>query len=578
MQLNQTTIQYNEQKIELPVGKMSFFEELYVDYKLEEGIGFQRLQLSIHPKENVVLHQIELQFHHEFEETDQVFCNGFQSWSESRMYSFREKPAQILALAKARFGVYGDRSFKAIPNEKGKLHSWTYSYFQQKGQTHFIGSLSEQAGFTIIQFDRIQKKISVRKDCSGLNLGHSFAILDLLIFKGAEEAAFEKYFALMENKVPTLKAYTAWTNGNAYSHNNSENYILKNLALLTKHKSKVDFIQIEDGYQVAIGDWLNTKASFPNGMKAIASKISTQGFRPAIWIAPFVCERKSDIFQHKKAWLLKDENGQIVKAAYHKTSKEPLYALDFYKEDFQKYLTGVFFTLLNKWGFELLKMDFLYAVCLLPRKHKTRGQIMCEAMQFLHNLIGKKLSFANAVPLGASFGQVDFCNVASNSILKWEQRLQKLLQNRERNTGLASLQSTLGRWQLNGKAFLNAASFSLDSSTSKLTTIQQSTILLVHSLLSNLLYNADDLSAYSVEQWAEFESMFKWKNSKVQTIQQLSPTSYLIYFEQETKNYIAACNLANEAASFQFKRIQFELEAYESLILSSVEIKKNNLV
>ena len=44
--------------------------------------------------------------------------------------------------------------------------------------------------------------------------------------------------------------------------------------------------------------------------------------------------------------------------------------------------------MLDVWGFDLVKLDFLYAVCMLPTEYKTRGQIMCEAMDFLREVIG----------------------------------------------------------------------------------------------------------------------------------------------------------------------------------------------
>ena|GEM_PF-3606543 len=50
------------------------------------------------------------------------------------------------------------------------------------------------------------------------------------------------------------------------------------------------------------------------------------------------------------------------------------YALIFYNPEVQEYIKNVFSVILNEWGYDMVKLDFLYAVCLLPRKNKTRGQ------------------------------------------------------------------------------------------------------------------------------------------------------------------------------------------------------------
>jgi alpha-galactosidase len=54
---------------------------------------------------------------------------------------------------------------------------------------------------------------------------------------------------------------------------------------------------------------------------------------------------------------------------------------------------------LNEWGYHMVKLDFLYSVCLIPTKTKTRGQIMTEAMKFLRECVGDKLILGCGVPL-----------------------------------------------------------------------------------------------------------------------------------------------------------------------------------
>lgn len=54
----------------------------------------------------------------------------------------------------------------------------------------------------------------------------------------------------------------------------------------------------------------------------------------------------------------------------------------------------------DEWHFDMVKLDFLYAAAIEPRNNKTRGQLMCEAMDFLRECCGDK-SFSDAACLSA---------------------------------------------------------------------------------------------------------------------------------------------------------------------------------
>ena len=113
------TIQYDDQTKDLPLNKMTFFEELYVDFKIEDlpthkGLKTaQRIQLTIHPKQDIVLQNIDIQYHRAFEAQERVFCNGFQSWTESREYHQEESIPTLRKIAQPFMGHYGDYH---IPN------------------------------------------------------------------------------------------------------------------------------------------------------------------------------------------------------------------------------------------------------------------------------------------------------------------------------------------------------------------------------------------------------------------------------------------------------------------------------
>jgi Glycosyl hydrolases family 31 TIM-barrel domain len=565
------SLAYNDKIVELPFGKMSSFDELYIDFNIEKRDQFLRIKLTIHPKESVVLKDLVLKKIRNYSLHERIFCNGFQSWSESKEYGLEEIIPKIKPFFTSNFNLQGDNQIKLIQRGKGHFHSWTYSYVRSNEDLDFIGSLNENNAFTIIQHDTENQSLSIRKECNGLQLNHSFPILDVVFLKGKEQQVFDQYFNLMGIQKSTKQSLTGWTSWYNYYTEISEDIILKNADAFSKKECPIDIIQIDDGYQKHVGDWLKTETSFPNGMGKIAKEIKRKSFKAGIWIAPFICDGKSEIFKNKKKWLVKDEKGKPLKVGYNSLWKGWFYAFDFYNQEVQKYLSSVFFTLTDKWHFDLIKLDFLYAVCIKPPKNKTRGQVMSDALTFLRNLTKDQMIIGCGVPLGSAFGKVDFCRIGSDIHLKWEDTKLKWLGHRERTSTIGSLRSVLSRWQLNKRAFYNDPDvLILRDSNNKLNFNQRNTLLIINTLLGNLLFTSDEIGAYSDEQWSEFESIFKWKNSEVSRVEDLRNDQYVIHFLHEGISWLAFCNLTNKKATFGlFKKDKIVLEPFESLILQN---------
>ena len=99
---------------------------------------------------------------------------------------------------------------------------------------------------------------------------------------------------------------------------------------------------------------------------------------------------------------MKNKNGKIPFASHNWGG---FYALDIYNKEVRQYLKEVFDTVLNVWGYDMVKLDFLYACCIIPFNGKSRGEIMCDAMDLIRELCGDKLILGCGVPLAPAFGQ-----------------------------------------------------------------------------------------------------------------------------------------------------------------------------
>jgi len=551
---------------------MSFFDEAYFDYKKVNENGADRFSLFVHPKQDITLAKITLEIPYNFSAEDKLFCNGFQSWSASKTYGVHEKIPGLRSIAKRYFKYYGDE-YIFEDYKRPDLFSWTYGYIQRGENFVFIGSVQEQTAFTLIEYDIAASIIRVTKLCDNIKLNHSFPAFDILFQRGLEKDVFDNYFkSIGENPKksnPTF-GYTSW-----YRHYNKINAdkIIKDLESFSQHTDQVPFnlrdriFQIDDGYQTEIGDWLSPNTNFPQGMADIASNILAKNLIPGIWVAPFVCSKKSKIYTQHPDWLLKSNQGKPLRAGYNPLWGGWYFALDIYNAQVRDYLTNVFFTILQKWSYQLIKADFLFAACIAPPSDKTRGQVMHDAMTFLDQLVGQHTLLACGVPLGSAFHHASYCRIGPDIHLDWDHSLLRFLRKRERVSTINALRTIIHRRHLSNHVFINDPDvFIMRSAGHQLDINQQFTILLVQVLFGHQIFSSDDWATYSEETIHEIGGLLRYRDAKIISCIEESPDYYRINF-QASENFVAHINLSSQIISLQHPNTTETLSPYESLVL-----------
>jgi alpha-galactosidase len=136
--------------------------------------------------------------------------------------------------------------------------------------------------------------------------------------------------------------------------------VLDNLDVIARDIPGLRYIQIDDGYQPAMGDWLETGNAFGGEVQTVLRQIRDRGFEPAIWVAPFIAEAGSNLFKQHPGWFVKDETGQPLRAdrvTFGGWRRGPWYALDGTHPEAQAHLTRVFKTMREEWGCTYFKLD-----------------------------------------------------------------------------------------------------------------------------------------------------------------------------------------------------------------------------
>lgn len=124
-------------------------------------------------------------------------------------------------------------------------------------------------------------------------------------------------------------------------------------------------IQIDDGYCPHAGDWLTPSALWPEGLEGAFGETQQAGYRPGVWVAPFMVGSLSELYRDHPDWIIREKSGKpLVEWKKYDASGIPShvdpehYALDASHPGVQEYLRQVFRTL-RRWGARLYKTDFM---------------------------------------------------------------------------------------------------------------------------------------------------------------------------------------------------------------------------
>lgn len=191
-----------------------------------------------------------------------------------------------------------------------------------------------------------------------------------------------------------------------------------NLELAATHGLEV--VQVDDGYQAAIGDWLTPRPAWAEGTAAVAGDIRAAGLRAGIWTAPFLVDEAGPVARDHPDWI-------VGRAMYN-----PVWwggwalALDTTNPAVLDHITGTLAALTAQ-GFDYHKVDFLYAGALpAPARHEgscTRAQALRLGLEAVRRGVGEgSFLLGCGSPFGPAVGIVDAMRVSPDVTDRWEPR------------------------------------------------------------------------------------------------------------------------------------------------------------
>ena len=505
------------------------------------------LTLSVIPKKEISDISFYLERGYEYPQDSKFFANGFQSWTDTKEFAKNELMADEGIVGKGLFGkspfgmnLVGNYTFVEQSKECGVFHSNSFAYVRNEKNIDFFGSLNDRTGYTIIYADMNKNTLRFSKDVEGITISEPYELLDLYFDNGGYDEVFDRYFAKMNVKPLTdkkIKGYTSWYN---YYQKINEKIILRDLDAISEKTDKVNTFQIDDGYQTAVGDWLSiNKTKFPNGMKPIVEKIHAKGWQAGLWLAPFGAQKGSKLASEHSDWLVKGKNGKPIMVG---ANWGGFYAIDIDNTDARAYIKNVFDTVLNDWGFDLVKLDFLYATAVVPLHNKTRGQLAYESIDFLRECVGNKQILGCGVQQMPCFGKVEYMRIGADMDLGWKHKFFRNLTHREDVSTPNAIHNSVYRRCLNNRAFLcDPDVFLLRRSNINFTFEQQKVLAKFIKLFGSVLFMSDNVDEYDDEQMAVFNDTLADDDMQIVAINETNNKLFIDYTQNGEPHTLGFC-------------------------------------
>jgi alpha-galactosidase len=216
-------------------------------------------------------------------------------------------------------------------------------------------------------FSATRLRTSIDTENLTLKPGESWALEDLFIDTARpREQMLSTLATRIESNHPRLRhdpPPAGWCSWYWFGARVKSSDITSNLDWIAENAPRLKYIQIDDGYQPIMGDWLETGKAFGGDVKGVLEQIKQKGFEPAIWVAPFIASENSHLFQRHPDWFVKDDAGKPLRSdriGFGGWRQGPWYCLDGTHPEAQKHLENVFATMRNEWGCTYFKLDANY--------------------------------------------------------------------------------------------------------------------------------------------------------------------------------------------------------------------------
>jgi alpha-galactosidase len=373
-------------------------------------------------------------------ERARVYEHGWQSWSPTTAYRLDERPFRPVSDLR-RVGNY--RPERTAPDDA----FWGEGLLAVDPGTgdgvHVVAATSASGPVPSIRAEVAGDRITVRADGEV-----SVAVFDAGTDLDTALARWADGFAAAAGVGPLRPPPTAWCSWYHYFERVTQDDIQENLRAIDDLGLDIDVVQIDDGYQAEIGDWLLLSDRFAS-LEDIVGRIRGAGRRAGIWVAPFLVGERSVLAREHPDWLVGDAEPGTG------WPDQRLASLDATHPGAEAYLREVFGTFRNL-GIDYFKIDFIYAGAMDGRRERGVSGVDAyrHGLRVIREAIGPDAYLLGCgAPILPSVGLVDAMRVGPDIAHHYEPMDGDLSQPSQR---AAAQNSRWRAWQ-HGRFWVNDA-------------------------------------------------------------------------------------------------------------------------
>jgi alpha-galactosidase len=319
-----------------------------------------------------------------------VYRNGWQSWAPTMSFGGSERDVR---------SAPPQLSPEPPQAEPGRFASDDVGvlYDPVSRRSLLAGAVTARDFVTQVFIDAPVKALDVRCLADGTSVAPGETLWServLVDVTGHPNEQLERYGdalgRAMSARVPA-NTPAGWCSWYYFYTGVTEDDIVRNLRFLEQHRRELplDTVQIDDGYQADIGDWLTVNEKFPHGMGWLASEIKKAGYTPGLWLAPFLLSESSKTFAEHPDWVVRDDGGEPVLAQQNWGRAN--YGLDGTHPEARAWLTELFRSICDGWGYDYVKIDFLFGAAIAGLRldlATTRIRAYRAALQAVRDGVG----------------------------------------------------------------------------------------------------------------------------------------------------------------------------------------------
>lgn len=340
-----------------------------------------------------------------------IYEHGWQSWSPAGVYR-----ADIQASPRPQRHIWQTMAFR--PEEPSPPVG-----FQAEGLLAVVGEDGDATVFFAPRPDQEVPTIRARVEGEQVVISANGELAQLRadsLDKGLTMAG-EAFARLVTRPLQQLPAgwcswYTYWSEVTAQD-------ILDNLAVITDHDLPIEVVQIDDGYQAEIGDWLDWRPGFGDARDVVA-RIADAGRTPGIWTTPFLVGVDSHVARRHPDWLV---DGAV--ACEHHWGQE-IRVLDVTHPEVEEHLVQVYRTFAQM-GVRFHKIDFIYGGAMVGGRYADITPIDAyrRGLELVRAGAGEDAVILGCgAPLLPSVGLVDAMRISPDVMPQWEPDLGDISQ------------------------------------------------------------------------------------------------------------------------------------------------------